>query len=87
MDKEKWDGALDVTALVHIVQVQLAEPIYRNGAREHGESVQFALVRAPVIPVLPPIKEPPDICEWHTVGPLGCFNFIREAGVVEFALK
>ena len=82
MDEEKRDGTLDVTPFVHIVQVQLAEPVYRDGAREHGERIQFTLVRAPVIPVLPPAEEPPDICEWHTVGPLGCFNFIREAGVV-----
>ena len=82
MDEEKRDSTLDVAPLVHIMQVQFTEPIYRNGAHEHGESVQFALMCAPVILVFPPIKEPPDICEWHTVGPLGCFNFIREAGVV-----
>ena len=87
MDEEQRDGTHDGTPLVYIVHVQLAELINRDGAREHGERIQFALVRAPFIPVPPPAKEPPDISEWYTVGPFGCFNLVRQAGVVEFAIE
>jgi hypothetical protein len=74
VDEEQWDGTLDGTPLVHVMHAQLAEPVHRDGASEHGERIQLALVRAPVVPVLPPANEPPDICERHAVGPLGCLT-------------
>ena len=72
---------------MHILHSQLAEPVHRNVAREHGERVQLALVSAPVIPVLPPVSEPPDVREWRAVGPLGCVDLVWQAGVVELALE
>ena len=87
MDEEQWDGTLDGTPLVYIMQVQLAEPVHRDGACEHGERVQLAFVRAPVVFVLPPAKEPPDICEWDTVGPLRGVDLVRQASIVELAFE
>ena len=87
MDEEQRDGTLDGTPLMHIMQIQLAKPVHRDGAREHGEGVQLAFVRAPVVLVLPPADEPPDICEWHTVSPFGRFNLVWQASIVELALE
>src|SRR6266404_812524 len=39
------------------------EPIHRDGAREHGQLVQLALVGTPVVPVLPLIGKSLGVCK------------------------
>jgi hypothetical protein len=87
VDEEQWNGTLDGTPLVYVMNAQFAEAVYRDGASEHGERIQLAFVRAPIVPVLPPANEPLDICEWHAVGPLSCFHLVWQAGIVELALE
>ena len=72
---------------MHVMHTQLAESVHRDGAREHRERVQLAFVRAPVVPVLPPAGEPPDVGERRAVGPLGGVDLVRQASVVELALE
>ena len=76
VDEKQWDGTLDNTPLVHVMYAQPAEPVHRDGAREHGERVQLALMRAPVVPILPSASEPPDVCERYAVVPLGSVDFV-----------
>jgi hypothetical protein len=76
------------TALCWCTQCTFNSPNpHRDGAREHGESVQLTLVRAPVVPIVPSVGEPPNVREWHAVVPLGSVNLVRKAGVVELTLE
>ncbi len=77
MDEQQQDGTLGCTPLLYIMHIQFAEPVHRDGAREHGERVQLTLMRAPVIPELPPADEPPDVCKRRTIGPLGGVDLVR----------
>src|ERR1700761_8031116 len=87
MDEEQRDGTLDGTSLMHIMHVQLAESVHRDDAREHGERVQFALVRAPVVTILPLAGEPLDVGERYAVVPFGSVDLVRQAGILELAIE
>jgi len=85
VNEQQRYGILGGTPLVYIIQ--FAEPVHRDGAREHGKRVQLALVRAPVIPVFPPAGEPLDVGERRAVSLLGGTDLDRQANVVKLALK
>lgn len=83
MNEQQREGTLGGTPLVYVMHAQFAKPIYRDAAREHRERVQLALMRTPVVPVLPPADEPLDVGEWRAIGPLGCVDLVRQASVIE----
>jgi len=69
VDEQQRDGTFDCTPHVHVMHAQLAEPVHRDGAREHGERVRLSLLLAPVVPVLPSADEQLDVAERHVISP------------------
>ncbi|KAI9443144.1 hypothetical protein H4582DRAFT_2072222 [Lactarius indigo] len=62
-------GTVGGALLVYVMHAELAEPVDRDGAREHGKRVQFAL--------------PSGICARHAIGPFGGIDFVQGASVIE----
>ena len=70
-----------------IVNIQNSEPFHFNVPSKHWKFVEFAFVGAPVVAVFPFVDEAFDIGKRDTIFPTGVAQFVREAGIGEFAMK
>lgn len=69
---------------VHIVDIQCSEAIDVNVSREHGQLVvEFLLVLAPVVSVLPSFRESFDIRKRNAILPFSVLQLVWKGGKFE----
>jgi hypothetical protein len=87
MKKKERYRALHIALLMDIMNIQRPEPFDLDVAREPRELVEFALVGAPVVAVLPLVDQTFQVGERDAVVPAGIVYFIRKAGLRKLAAK
>ena len=88
MAEEQGNSVRHSALFVHIVDIQRPETVDVDVSREHGQLViEFLLVLAPVVPILPSFRESFDISKRNTVFPVGVLEFVRKGGEFELPVK
>jgi hypothetical protein len=87
MNEKQWDRASHFAPLMDIMNIQRPKSFDFNVARKHWELVEFALVGAPVVAILPLVDQTFQVGERDTVVPTGIVYFIRKAGIRKLAAK
>ena len=87
MNEEQRNCVLRFTLLVYIMDVERAEPVHFDVAREHGYFVDGSLSLAPVKPFLPVGREAFDVGQRSTIVPASVVKLVREADEVELSAK
>jgi len=77
--KKQGNSVRHGALFVHVVNIQCPEAVDANVSREHGQLVvEFLLVLAPVVPVLPSFRESFDISKGNAVFPVNILEFVRK---------
>lgn len=84
MAKEQGNSVGQGTLFVDVVDVECPEVVDVDVGREHGQLVEFFLVLAPVVPVVPTLDESLDICKWSAVCPVCILELVWECSEMEF---